>query len=92
MNRDISSLELRGRLVAKSGVQAGSIIDLFDELPDLAPRCAHIAISTSIDFLGLQRFHEAFSLGVVVGITVGESDAEWLTSEDWRDYLPPVFP
>jgi hypothetical protein len=49
-------------------MQALAVVDGFDKGADGASGLAQIAIAVSVDLLLLQGFHEAFGLGVVVGI------------------------
>jgi len=51
-----------------------AIVGGLDELPDGGPGMGEIAIGAGIDFLVLERFHEAFGHGVVVG-TAGPAHA-----------------
>ena len=49
-------------------MQSLAIVDLFDELSDRATCSGSIPISLPVDFLVLERLHEALCLGIVVRI------------------------
>ena len=56
------------------------IVDGFDERSQVLARLSQIAVDGAVDLLGLEGFHEALGLGVVVG--VGDP------AHAWRDAMP----
>ena len=49
-------------------MEAFGIVDGVDEERDGAPCCFDILESAAVDFFGFEGLHEAFGLGIVVGI------------------------
>ena len=48
-------------------MEPGSVVDLLDERPDAGLGLGQVAVGSAIHLFGLQRLHEALSLGVVGG-------------------------
>src|ERR1700704_3795738 len=61
-------LELGGRAVAESRVKSLDVVGLLDEGGDGRASGLDVAIVSSVDLLVLEGLHEAFRLGVVVGV------------------------
>src|ERR1700757_3027436 len=64
------SLELGGRYIAESRVQALLVVDSFDEREDGGARFGQVAVLVAQNLLVLQRFHERLAGRVVPWIAL----------------------